>query len=690
MSDLIVPTAPNQGGRAAQIRVSGESAGGAVAQFGQTLFNTGMKIRDEQDARELSQASIDMQMQLGQLRQEFNNVSDPTALNEGFPARIAQTRAELIGGLNERLQTRAGMAFDELANRHTLAIGARATELHQSTLRANLEAARNVAIANAPGTDEDTRNSTVTTFSESVVDAVTTGALTPEQAGAAVESMTREQALTAANSRLVDDPAGLAESLRAGEYAGITGSQRPALLARAEAAAAKGAAQAAREADAIANNQLGLVITAANQGRIAANEIDILDTPEFRDNPKYGEALAAVQLRDARPEMAQMTPDQLREAIAEERSKTVANGYDNDRLQAMKNILKEAEKGWRDDPIARAQAVGLPAPAAPPDLATADEQTLVQFFANRASFAEGLVQDGYTDSPVFFSTEERDQITALTAPDQPPADRVKIAALLTAGFGDSAHQALANLGADTVFSHMAGQLAGGGNPAVAEAAFKGQQAIAAGTVDLPSSAEARGLVYDQYANLFQDIGGGEAMKKNLLEVATAIWASTANGQDAEGGQFNGDFKNALSAALGASINARGEQTGGIQEIGNSPETTIRSKGVDTLMPIGMTADEFNTAWGKSIEAFDVEGTDATEVWRSASLTGDAPTFAARDLTADEVANLHFVAIGDGIYNVFYTAPAIWPATGNTYQIEAGGTGSPYMLDMRAFVEAMGQ
>ncbi len=684
MADLIVPTAPISGGRAAQVRVSNESAGGAVAEFGQSLFNNGMKIRNEQDARELSQAQIDMQMQLGQLRQEFDNISDPTVLNRDFPTRIQEIRANLMGNLTERLQPRAGMAFDELANRHTLAIGARATDLHQSTMRANLEAARRTAVANAAGTDEATRTTSTTNFSESVVDAVTTGALTPEQAGDEIASFTSQQDLTAANARLVDDPAGLAEALGNGEYAGITGPQRSALQARASTAAEKAATQAAREVDAIAKNQLSLVITAANQGRIAQSEEDILNTPEFRDNPKFGEALAAVQLRDERPEMAQMTPAQLRAAIAEESQRTVANGYDNNRLAAMQSILKEAEKGWRDDPIARAQAVGLPAPAAPEDLANADPQALIEFFSKRATFANGLVEDGYTDTPVFFTAAERDQITAMTTPDQDPAARVEAAALLSTGFGDNAHQALANLGADPVFTHMAGQLAGGGNPAIAEAAFKGQQAIAAGTVDLPSSAEARTLVYDRYANLFQDISGGEQLKSVLLETATAIWASTANGQDAEGDTFETDFKKALSAALGASINARGQQTGGIQEIGNDPAWTLFAKGVDTLMPIGMTAGEFNEAWGKSVDAFGADDGDPIAVWRDASLTGDAPTFAGRDLTAEDVSNLHFRAVGDGVYQVFYSAG------GNTWPIEAGGTGEPYWLDMRAFVEAMQQ
>ena len=668
MADLIVPTAPNQGGRAAQIRVSGESAGGAVAQFGQTLFNTGMKIRDERDARELSQARIDMQMQLGQLRQEFNNVSDPTALNEGFPARIAQTRAELIGGLNERLQPRAGMAFDELANRHTLAIGARATDLHQSTLRANLATARNVAIANAPGTDEDTRNSTVTTFSETVVDAVTTGALTPEQAGAAVESFTSEQALTAANSRLVDDPAGLAEALRAGEYAGISGTQRPALLARAEAAAAKVAAQAGREADAIANNQLGLVITAANQGRIAANEIDILDTPEFRDNPKYGEALAAVHLRDARPDMAQMTPDQLREAIAEERGKTVANGYDNNRLEAMQNILKEAEKGWRDDPIAQAQAVGLPAPAAPPDLANADEQTLVQFFANRASFAEGLVQDGYTDSPVFFSAEERDQITALTTPDQPPAERVKIAALLTAGFGDNAHQALANLGADTVFAHFAGLIASNGNPNSAEMAFRGQQAIEAGNIKTPTDAEARDIIRTTLAPQFRGVLGADETIKNLMDVTTAVYADMARNE----AEFDPElFKQALNLSLGQAGTASNNPTGGFGDV----------NGESTILPIGLSAGEVQNALIFVESQFRRErlgdtGPNPTELITAAGLNGTAPMYGGNPIGENEMDALTMQAVGDGKYLLFYKG----------HEITAGDTAESFILDIRRLID----
>ncbi len=683
MADLIVPKSPIQGGAAAQVRVEASGLGSAVSQFGGTIFGNAMNIRDEQDARELSQARIDMQSGLSDLRLEFEQISDPTVINNTFNPRVSDIRADVVGGLTERLRSRGGLAFDELSQRHGAALGARAVTLHQDHMVTNLNTQRTLAIEAGANADEGTRETLALNYADGLEEAVNTGAMSISEAAAKLATFTRDADTTAALGALNANPAALAEALRAGEYAGIAGTQRPTLLARADAAAATLTNRAQTAAEKLAGTQLGNVITAANQGRIFATETDILDTPEFRNHPNFNEAVAAVNLRDDRPEIAQMPPDQLRAAIAEERGKTVANGYDNDRLQAMETILANSEKGWRDDPVVQAESVGLMPPRAPEDLANADEQSLVNFFSERASFAEGLVEGGYTDDPVFFSAEERDQITALTAADQDPADRVRLAALISAGFGDNAHQALANLGADTVFTHMAGQLAGGGNPQAAELAFRGQQAIAAGTVDLPTTAEARGQLYDSYANLFDDLGNGAAMKKLMLETATAIWAGGANAQAADGELFDENFEKALSAALGGSTNARGQQTGGIQEIGNSPAWTVFAGGVDTLMPIGMTAEEFNGAWGRSIEAFDTEGAAPLEAWRVASLTGDAPTFAGRDLTAAEVSNLHFKAIGDGVYQMFYSSGGTWP-------IEAGGTGSPYLLDMRAFVEAMRQ
>ncbi len=683
MADLIIPKSPIQGGAAPTIRVHESNVGSAVAAFGAQIQQVGLRVRDEQDAITMAETRVNMQRDLGQLRQEFDRINDPRIINDQFGNRVAEVRAGVLENLPKRLQQRAALAFDELATRHTLAIGARTTALVRDQQRASLDVLHNSSVETGATADADTRDTLALQFADSVEELVASGAISRQEAVARLTKYTGDASEAAALTQLTSNPAAFIEALNSGDYSGLPAARRATLLARATASVASQEKQAKANTNAIANNQLNRVITAARQGRVAESESDILDTPEFRDNPKYNEALAAVRLRDERPDLARMTPEQLRAEIEAEKGRSVKNGYDNDRLEAMQSILKESEKGWRDDPISRANDVGLVPPAAPEDLATADDQTLVNFFASRAQFGSQLVEDGYIDHPVYFSKDEREQVAKMAGADQDPAARVHLAMTLVSGFGKSANQAMQSLGVDPVFSMMAGEIAGGANPAIAEQAFKGQQAIAAGMVDLPSISEARGLVFDKYANLFEDMGNGQQLKKMLLDTATAIWAGSANGQPADGGDFEESFLQALDLALGAGENARGQKTGGIQEIGNDPRWTIFYSGVKTLMPIGMNADEFNSAWGRSIEQFGQEGGDPLAVWRDASVTGDVPTFAGRNITDKEIANLQFRAVGDGVYQMYYTHNGTWP-------IEAGNTGRPYLLDMRAFVDGMGQ
>lgn len=681
MADLIVPQSPIEGGAAPTIRVEASGAGNVVAQFGAQVANTALKVRDKQDSLTMAETRINMQRDLGQIRQAFDQMTDPREIDREFEPRVNEARAAMLQDLPERLRPRATLAFNELANRHMLALGARSTALLQDRERANLDHLHNTSVETGATADEGTRETLALENAMAIAEAAKNGTITQQQAEARLQNFTTSAAETAAITQMTNDPAAFLEAVNNGDFVGLSAQRRATLVARAQATVASQASQAAKAADELAKTQLGLVLEAANQGRVAANESDILNTPEFRDSPYFGETLAAVNLRDERPDLARMTPDELRAEIAKEQAKTVANGYDNNRLEAMRSILKSSEKGWHDDAITQAENVGLAPPAAPEDLSAADDQTLVNFFAARANFGQQLTERGYTDAPVYFTGAEREQLSAMADIEADPVKRVHLAAMLSAGFGGQATRALAALGADPVFTHMAGQLASGGNPQTAELAFKGQQAIAHGTVDLPSTAQARSLLYDEYANVIDGMGNSAAVKDQLLQVATAIWAGGANAQVAKGTAFETQFDKALQAALGAGVNARGQATGGIQEPAFYDSMFYTSQHPKTLMPVGMTGEEFVTAWRKSATLFDAEGTDPLAVWKQASAQGATPTFAGRPITAEEIPNLTFHAVSDGLYQVYYTNNGTW-------FIEAGDTGQPFILNMRKFVEGM--
>lgn len=667
MADLIVPKSPIQGGAAAQVRVEASSVGAAVSDFGATVFGNAMKIRDEQDARALSQARLDMQRGMSDLRLEFEQVSDPSIINNNFQPRVADMRQNIVGGLTERLQSRAGQAFDELSQRHAAALGARAVNLHQDQMLANLSTQRSLAIEAGANADEGLRETNAMQYADGIEEALNSGAITHQQAVEMMATYTRDADTTAATNLLNTDPAALAAALRAGEFAGIVGNQRPTLLARADAAAATLANRAETAANKLAATQLDNVIDAANQGRIFENETDILDTPEFRDHPKFNEALAAVNLRDDRPEIAQMTPDQLRAAIAEERGKTVANGYDNDRLKAMEAILASSEAGWKNDPVAQAESVGLMPPTAPEDIANADEQTLVNFFAARADFANEQVEGGYTETPVFFTADERAQIAALAAADQDPASRVRLAAMISSGFGDNAQQALTNLGADTVFAHMAGLVASNGNPNSAEMAFRGQQAIEAGSVILPTPTEAKAIIRSTLAPQFRGVAGADAIVENLMDVSTAIYADMAR----EEADFDANlFNQALNLALGQSSTASNTPTGGMAEI----------NGQATILPVGMAANDVQNALIFVESQFrrqrsGDESAVPTELMTAAGMSGEAPTFGGEPINAEIMDELTMQAVGDGEYLLFYKG----------HEITAGDTGQSFIIDIRRLI-----
>ena len=165
---LVTPKAGLTAGRSADIRVAdtGGAAADAVARFGDRIAQVGARLEADRLDREASRAQIDMTRELGRARQEFEQMSDPDAIDRGWPERVNQLRAQLLDGQTEdgrprvdpKIRDRVGLAFDDLATRYGLVLGRRAVTARQAQRRQNWGAMSEEVVSQAATADEDVRS----------------------------------------------------------------------------------------------------------------------------------------------------------------------------------------------------------------------------------------------------------------------------------------------------------------------------------------------------------------------------------------------------------------------------------------------------------------------------------------------------------------------------------------------------
>lgn len=679
MPDIIVPRAGTSPGRAARAQgvasvapVPPSALGAAAAEFGEAVAAFGEKLEQDRSDRELARFRIDATRRLGEIRNEYETTEDPDRIATEFPAMRDAARAELTDGLSARVRERAETIWDGIAVGHEIGLGRREMGLRQAA-RIKIAGEHRAAAVNAyvVAPNAEARAASLAAYAGTLDDMVAFGTIGTAERDEELRVAAADAQGALALRRLTDDPAGLAEAIDGPEFAAIKPDARARIRDRAiarvrseEARAAAEADRARSEADRAADARLGEIGKIADAGRHSVDEA-WLETPEAKARPGYAEAAAAVQLRDDMPEFATLPPAKMRELVEAERDRPVGASFETDRLKAMERVLKAQEAAWADDPIKEAGRLKEDSVPPAPDFAAADDQALATFFARRAQFGGSLVDQGYIKRPAFFRKEERAQLAAATAIDQPPERRARVAALIASSMArEDAVQAIAEIGADPVFTLAGMTVASGGSLQTAEDIFRGQDELKNKTVSLPPQKDRDAVAAGVFAGL--DIATyPAAFRGAAIEAANALYARDLASQNIGGGisdywsdENAAAYQKALQRALGATYDGGTLVLGGAQKVNG--ETVILPPDVSPQMILG----GFDEAISR-VQPFDLvrkqSGLQTTVerrgrapdegLWRRHSHFGGAPVWQGAPLSEGHTKQLRLRPLGGGLYGL---------------------------------------
>lgn len=335
--------------------------------------------------------------------------------------------------------------------------------------------------------------------------------------------------------------------------------------------------------------QLRTIIRAAENGLSAEDEA-ILDDPSVHaNNPDLAaEAAGKVALREMMPSFFSMTPGQMDEQIATMRAQPIQDGWNVEIISAMETARNSAVKSIEADPIAHAQQRFQRKPPAIDSFDPAQPDTFVASLQARADYARGMAAEGFVEEPVYLSQSELETLSTAMSKEAPPEVKAALAGAIVSGFGEGAQQVFTALKADPVVTWGGTLMAKGGSGAIATEAMRGQQAIAEGLAQVPEAAkwkEAVAKIRPAMAGLPTNTVQAEG---DLMKFAQAIYAarSMTPGFDAD----EASMDDAVQAALGQTVNARGQKVGGVQTF----------LGSETMMPVGMNAEMLERKIGKAV------------------------------------------------------------------------------------------
>lgn len=403
---------------------------------------------------------------------------------------------------------------------------------------------------------------------------------------------------------------------------------------------------------------LRTIISAAENGRTAADEA-ILDDPNVAaNNPELAEEAATkVALREAMPGFFQLPPSEMDALIQEERSRPVEDAWQIDIAGAMETARNTAVKALDDDPIAYAEERLQRKPPPLDDFSPDDPEQFISSLEARRDYANGMVEEGYVDSPAFLSNAEVESLSAVLSKDSPPEVRAAVAGALVSGFGEDAGTVFKSLKVDSVTAWGGSLMAKGGSGAIAAEALRGQQIIDENQAQLPPEKEWRSTFQENFRGALDGLPTDTIQAEaDVMKFAKAIYANraAAPGFEADESAMN----EAINIALGQTTNPRGETVGGVQEF----------FGNDTLMPLGVNAERLQQAfiprdvrvWGSAIAGG--EPADNPEFWSRISVqmnedgeahSGGVPRIGGEFLPLEMLANgdVRFVPVGGTRYRM---------------------------------------
>lgn len=645
MTGLTVPVAGIEPGRAARAgQIVPDAGGDALAEFGKTMAAVGNAVESDRLDRQLKRAQVDMTRDLNNLRLEAMQIGSPDEADRVWNEGKARIRNGFMQpGVDGKLRIdaknveRFDLLFDDLANRHEYSLGARGIELRNAERQATFMAYTHEAAQVYATGDDEVRSATLADLDAAVDEDVAAGRIDAAE-GQKRKMEFRAQGDNARAIRMIsDDPRGFQAALDAGEFGNLPEGTRARYSVQAtNAVAAQDKAVAtevekqARARSKVLGDRLTEIRKIAGAGAQAVDEAFLTD-PEVMAHPEYGETMAALSLRDEGKLIEQMSPRELREQIASEKSGSKSHAYQTERLTLLERTLADHEEGYAGDAVAYAQSNGLDVPPWPgADLSSPGR--LADTLQARGEWARQQVAQGYVSDPVVMSDAERTQLSEVAGKTAHPDARLALSKELIAGLGADAAiieaQAISN---DPTFGWVTSLVGQGAPDSTARAILDGQSKIAQKTVTAPSRSDAIEIFHAVTDGEFRDLND---LTAGVLNSALAIYAHDM--PDGDPGAIDEDkFEEAIQRALGASTDSSGTLTvGGLQTIdppgwGNEHSVplpvNVPRRSVEAGM--GAIADELS----EGLRSVDRDGQGGAigipqRVLAGVSLTGALPDF----------------------------------------------------------------
>lgn len=675
---LTVPQAGFSAGRAAQLANVPQpqnQSGAILAEFGERMAQAGFALERDRLDTEMTRLQTGMTRDLGTLRLRVEEMGDPTAAGTAWDQGTAQLREQYLSGadangrptVDPKLREDFGLAFDDLTMTHGLAIGGRLMQLRQSQRMAQYYDYSNAVVAQAATTDPATRARLFANLDGNIDARVARGDMTAEE-GAVAKRAGRQSAENTTAITLMDrDPAGLASMLDGGGLASLDPETRARYRAAAQGeverqavAAQKAAAQQQAEVATAWGQRLDDIVGIAGSGQKSVDEVWLHSQPvadlAARDPDfarKYGKTMAWIALRDERPGISLATPAELNAAIEEERARPKAAPWDAERLPLLEAQRDKAIEGWRRDPMDFARKSGMSVPAL--DLANLD--AVPAAIAQRVTFAGVLTAQGYTAEAAPLDKDEQTRLTTAISGVQNPERRAtlvgEIASAVIGRGGDP--DDIDALAKDPVQHWVALSGANGAfGVALGGEILRGQEAIDAKTVKLPSVDDRMGPTFDMLSDMFAGIDGGEAHQAQVIAAADALYAARVRGSDPGDGINETTYAQALHEVLGGSgAYGTARQRGGVQEV-NGRRTFlpdgVRARDVTEALD-GIAADlqPGRVAYGVAGRRNRPPQADRAERVLHSIAAGARPAVNGRPLSADEWRGASIAQVGPDEY-----------------------------------------
>lgn len=607
---LTVPRAGVIGGRApnaAGMPVAEPIVGSLIADLGDAILQKQAKLREERNQIALQKTNLDIARDLGRARIEVDQINDPDALDQAWQEQSARIYAERVATIADPdLRAKAELDWQAMNDRQSLAVGQNAVTLTQSQRAANWIEMKTQITAEAATADPETFG----IYLEqglAAIDARTD--LTPEQAAIERQSLQSDMYASRATQAITADPDAFLAAVESGEYNALGGDALTRFRSSAQAEKTR-RAEAAQKAidvevaktDKALSTRFGQITDLASNGLIASDEA-LLNSPEVQSriaaNPellvKHAEAQAALALRAEIPGIAQLTPDQLKAAIAAERATPKDQPFQAERVKVLESHLAKAETAWATDGVAAAKRAGLSVPSPVlPDADPANAGALAQALSDRLTFDDWQRSKGYGATQAILSVEETAKLKAVVKPEADVSGKMALAEALAAGAGVRSREVTAVIGTDAVFNRATHILRNTGDRDLAAAILNGQQKEALKNVSVPPLAERQRLFSEVTRGVFDN---NPALAAEIMAATNALYADGASATVPDGDLIsfkdNDDaqdlYRTSLARITGAQPDRNGQLTiGGLQEV----------NGAGVVLPAGVAREAVEDAWDK--------------------------------------------------------------------------------------------